>query len=83
MSPDEIQHFLITYDPGTRKTKVRSFGTDYGAAQVAYAKAEQTNGIGSKLDVVLISADSLATIKQTHSSYFEGGASQFKKPLPI
>jgi hypothetical protein len=83
MSPDEIQHFLITYDPGTRKTKVQAFGTDYSAAQAAYAEAEQTNGIGSKLDVVLISADSLKTIKQTHSSYFNGGTTQLETPLPI
>jgi hypothetical protein len=83
MSPDEIQHFLISYDPGTGETKVQAFGTDYAAAQAAYAEAEQTNGIGSKLDVVLIGADSLETIKQTHSSYFNGGSSQLEKPLSI
>lgn len=67
-----IKHFLVTYDPESRKTKVEEFGTDYDAAQSAYAKAEQDSGIGTKLDIVLLSADSLETIKQTHSSYFNG-----------
>ena len=75
MSPDEIQHFLITFDPATGATDVRPFGTDYDAAQAAYAEAEQVNGLSGDLDVVLLSADSLATIEKTHSSYFGGNAS--------
>lgn len=70
MTPDEIQHFLITFDPATGETKVQRFGTDYKTAQTAYNEAEQANGLESRLDVVLISADSLETIEQTHSSYF-------------
>ena len=73
MSPDEIKHFLVIYDPATGKTEVQPYGTDYDAAQEAYAKAEQVNGMDTKLDIVLLSADSLETIKQTHSSYFDGG----------
>jgi hypothetical protein len=72
MSPDEIQHFLISFDPATGEASVRSFGTDYDAAQAAYAEAEQANGLEAKLDIVLLSADSLETIKKTHSSYFRG-----------
>lgn len=51
---------------------MHSFEIDYEAAQKAYAEAEQANGMGSRLDIVLLSADSLETIKQTHSSYFAG-----------
>jgi len=69
MSPDEIKHFLISLDPVAGKTDVRAFGTDYDAAQVAYAEAERGDG-GRTMDIVLISADSLATIEKTHSSYF-------------
>lgn len=72
MSPDEIQHFLVVYDPASDAVSVRSFGTDYDAAQAAYSEAEQANGVDAELDIVLLSADSLATIKQTHSSYFTG-----------
>jgi hypothetical protein len=82
MSPDEIKHFLVTYDPATGETEVRPFGTDYDAAQTAYAEAERANGIEASLDIVLLSADSLETIKQTHSSYFNGGDSQLKELLP-
>ncbi len=33
------------------------------------------------LDIVLLSADSLKTIEQTHSSYFNGGSASLKKLL--
>ena len=81
MSPDDIKHFLITFDPATGETAVRPFGTDYDAAQGAYAEAEQANGLGGKLDIVLLSADSLETIKQTHSSYFGTGSGSLKELL--
>ncbi len=71
MSPaDEIKHFLVTRDPNEQKTTVEEFGTDYDAAQNAYQKAER-QAWGTNLDVVLLSSDSLETIKRTHSSYFE------------
>jgi hypothetical protein len=81
MSPDDIKHFLITFDPSTGLTAVRSLGTDYDAAQAAYAEAEEANGMGGKLDIVLLSSDSLATIKRTHSSYFRGGDNSLKELL--
>lgn len=81
MSPDEIKHFLVSYDLSTGKTKVESFGTDYDAAQAAYAEAEQANADDEKLDIVLLSADSLETIKQTHSSYFDGGRRRLEELL--
>jgi hypothetical protein len=81
MSPDDIKHFLITFDPTTGETVVQSFGIDYDAAQAAYADAEESNGLASELDTVLVSADSLATIKRTHSSYFENGSAILKDLL--
>jgi hypothetical protein len=66
---DDIKHFLITLDPNERKTTVEEFNTDYDAAQDAYQKAER-QAWGTNLDVVLLSSDSLETIKRTHSSYF-------------
>lgn len=82
MSPDEIKHFLVAFDPATGKTDVKPFGADYDAAQAAYAEAEQANAGDERLDIVLLSADSLETIKQTHSSYFNGkGHPEFKELL--
>lgn len=82
MTPDEIKHFLVAYDPATGNVDVRSFGTDYDAAQAAYAEAERANGIEAELDIVLLSADSLETIRQTHSSYFKGKGRQLEELLP-
>jgi hypothetical protein len=71
VSPDDaIRHFLVTRDVARSNTTVVEFGTDYDAAQDAYQHAEQ-EARGTTLDVVLLSADSLDTIRHTHSSYFE------------
>ena len=82
MSPDDIKHFLLTYETSSGKVKVKSFGTDYDAAQAAYAEAEQANGFDVGFDIVLLSADSLDTIKKTHSSYFSNGANRIEELLP-
>ncbi|HEV2790065.1 MAG TPA: hypothetical protein VGV69_02040 [Solirubrobacterales bacterium] len=83
MSPDEIEHFLVIYDPAGSDVAVEPFGSDYDAAQTAYAKAEQESGArGDDLDIVLLSADSLDTIKQTHSSYFNGRGQRLEELLP-
>jgi hypothetical protein len=77
MSPaEDIKHFLVTRDVTRRATTVVELGTDYETAQDAYQAAEQEARRRPDLDVVLLSADSLETIKSTHSSYFE------PKPLP-
>lgn len=81
MSGLEIKHFLVTYDPESDQTKVEDFGTDYDGAQAAYAQAERVSGFETKLDIVLLSADSLETIKQTHSSYFSSGVSRLRELL--
>ncbi|HMI80920.1 MAG TPA: hypothetical protein VK480_03950 [Solirubrobacterales bacterium] len=73
---------MVIYDPTSGNTDVRPFGTDYDAAQAAYSEAEHANGIGSRLDIVLLSADSLETIEQTHSSYFSGKGASFQELLP-
>jgi hypothetical protein len=61
---------LIPADIGARRAEVREFGTDYDTAQKAYAQDEWEARDRTDLDVVLLIADSLATIKRTHSSYF-------------
>lgn len=72
MSPtDEIKHFLVTRDVASGRTTVEEFGIDYEAAQVAYSAAEREAAVRQDVDVVLLSADSLETVKRTHSSYFE------------
>ncbi len=70
-STDEIKHFLVIRDSALSATTVDEFGTDYDAAQAAYRRAEHAARDRSDLDIVLLSADSLETVKRTHSSYFD------------
>ena len=81
MSPADIKHFLIVYDIPSAHPDVRPYGTDYDAALAAYEQAEQDTRDRTDVEVVLLSADSLATIKRTHSSYFQANGS-FERLLP-
>jgi hypothetical protein len=81
MSPDDIKHFLIVYDIPSANADVRPYGTDYDAALEAYERAEQDARDHPNVEVVLLSADSLETIKRTHSSYFHK-AESFETLLP-
>lgn len=76
-----IKHFLVIYDIAGRRADVRDFGTDYDAAQSAYADVEWETREDANVDAVLLSADSLATVKRTHSSYF-GTRRRFEHLLP-
>jgi hypothetical protein len=77
----EIQHFLIIFDIPSGAVRVRSFGTDYDGAQAAYAEIEGEMRDRDDLDIVLVGADSLDTVKRTHSSYFRAEGS-FESLLP-
>lgn len=81
MTEADIQHFLIVYDIPSGKAQVRDFGTDYEAALGAYAETEDEMFERDDLDIVLVGADSLETVKRTHSSYFDS-AETFESLLP-
>jgi hypothetical protein len=81
MTDADIRHFLIVYDIPTSKASVRDFGTDYDAALAAYAEIEGEMRGRDDLDIVLVGADSLETVKRTHSSYFDT-AETFESLLP-
>jgi len=71
MAPgDDIRHFLVARDVRRGLTTVDEFGLNYDAALEAYQEAEKQVGWSNDLDIVLLGADSLDTIKCTHSSYF-------------
>jgi len=73
MTAADIKHFLVIYDIGAGKAEVREFGTDYDGALRAYDECEHEARDRANIEVVLLSAESLDTIKRTHSSYFESG----------
>lgn len=80
-SADNAKHFLIVYDIPSAHADVRPYGTDYDSALDAYEQAEQDARDRPDVEVVLLSADSLETIKRTHSSYFQTHKS-FEALLP-
>jgi len=82
MSPDDIEHFLIVYDIPSANADVRPYGTDYDAALEAYERAEWAAFDRSDVEIVLLSSDSLETIKRTHSSYFHK-PEPFETLLPV
>jgi hypothetical protein len=70
MTDPSIKHFLIVYDIETGIPVVEEFGNDDEAATRAYEDREREHRFDPKVEVVLLGADSLDTIKHTHSSYF-------------
>jgi hypothetical protein len=79
MNVDEIRNFLVIYDIRAGRATVEEFD-DYDTALSAYEKIEKESLGRNDLDIVLLGADSLETIKRTHSSYFstsEGGFDRF------
>lgn len=68
MSP--IEHYLIVYDIDRSLPAVEELGTDGEAASRAYAEREREHRFDPHTEVVLLGADSLETVKRTHSSYF-------------
>jgi hypothetical protein len=71
MSTDPVNHFLLTLQVPAAECRVRHFGSDYEAALEAYDLAEAEAFGRDDLDIVLVGADSLETVKRTHSSYFD------------
>ena len=74
MSDEPLQHyFLLLYDRDTRRLEAKNVGTDPKAAGLAYDRSERdifAKHVGKRIEVVLVSADSLDTIRKTHSHYF-------------
>ena len=66
-----ILHFLILYDTKRQELiEALPLGTNATAAAVVYAEKEREHR-DHDIEIVLIGADSLDTIKQTHPHYFD------------
>jgi hypothetical protein len=66
------QYFILVYDLAMRHVDVHEYGADLHAANEAYTRLEDEH-TGGKFEVVLVGADSIETIKRTHSPYFSTG----------
>ncbi|MEX1125221.1 MAG: hypothetical protein WEE53_06105 [Acidimicrobiia bacterium] len=63
-------HVLLVYDLVEGRLIATDQFSDSGEAMARYAEAEREHLRDSKVEVVLVGADSLDTIRQTHASYF-------------
>lgn len=66
-----LVHFLLIYDLSAERLVRQQEYADADEAVTAYATAEREYRARSDLEIVLVGADSLDTIKQTHAHYFD------------
>jgi chromosome segregation and condensation protein ScpB len=70
-----FQHFLLVYDLARQELVRQLEFHDGDEAAAAYRELEGEYRGRSDLEIVLVGADSIETIKQTHAHYFERVAS--------
>jgi len=75
-----VIHFLLVYDLRARKliSSLRFRSADEAAA--AYGEAEREHVGNSDIEIVLVGADSLETIRKTHGHYFPDEIGEVKLP---
>jgi hypothetical protein len=70
MTTGPTNYFLLVYNLATREVEIEEWhGDDVGAA-ARYSERERELQNNDDIEVVLVGADSLDTIKVTHSHYF-------------
>ena len=69
-----LQHFLLVYDLAAQHLIKQQEFSDGDEAAVAYADLEREYKDRSDLEIVLVGADSIETIKRTHAHYFDAVA---------
>lgn len=69
-------HVLLVYSLGEGKLlHYDEFSSsEQDEAFTAYAKAEAEHRVTNDVEIVLVAADSIETIRHTHGSYFRGDA---------
>ena len=85
-----LRHFLLVFDhQAGRLVERREFG-DGEEAVAAYANKEREYEKQERVEVVLISSDSIETVKRTHGNYFglpslDGSApvAKYLQPAPL
>jgi hypothetical protein len=68
-----VVHYLLVYDLRARRLLSRQEFDDASEAAAAYAKVEREHLNDLDIEIVLVGADSLATIRRTHGHYFATG----------
>ncbi|HET8954711.1 MAG TPA: hypothetical protein VFN18_03525 [Solirubrobacterales bacterium] len=66
-----LQHFLLVYDLNAQRLIAQEQFEDGAEAARAYAEHERKFQGREDLEIVLVGADSIETIRQTHAHYFD------------
>jgi vacuolar-type H+-ATPase subunit F/Vma7 len=66
-----LQHFLLIYDLKAQRLIGQEEFDDGEEAATAYAALERRYQGRDDLEIVLVGADSIETIKRTHAHYFD------------
>jgi hypothetical protein len=67
---ESTNYFLLVYDVSTAGLQVEEYGSDGPTAATEYSLRERQYRDRPEIEVVLVGADSLETVKKTHSHYF-------------
>jgi hypothetical protein len=67
-----LTHFLLVYDLKEQRLILEQPFKDAGAAARAYAACELQYRGDRDVEIVLVGADSIETIRLTHGNYFDG-----------
>lgn len=70
LSSDRMVHFLLVYSFDEQKLVHQDEFSDRHKAIAAYDEAERNYRHLDKFEIVLIGADSIQTVMQTHGHYF-------------
>jgi hypothetical protein len=72
MTPRDLSHFLIVYRVANESVEIGEYpGTQYDEAQDAYRALEDKYRDDDEVEVVLLSADSLEALMETHGRFFD------------
>jgi hypothetical protein len=68
-----VSGFLIEFNRRTSARRVREFDGEFGPQEALRARIQrEVDRDDPDLEIVSINADSLDTVRRTHSRYFEG-----------
>lgn len=70
MTTDPTHYYLLVYELETSSLDVTDYGRNVAAAAAEYDRRERQYRDRPEIEVVLVGADSLETVKKTHSHYF-------------
>jgi len=74
-------HFLLVYDLVQQRLVHEEQFTDAHEAADAYGRMEWQHRGNRDVEIVLVGADSLETIKRTHGHYFDGDRTASASPF--